>query len=239
MSSTVEFENVLKDIAYQEPIYIAIINKKNALPSETKIISNTPTSQQFNYLDLSDPTNSLFTKMMICDFFEFIKNSVLVSTFFGAIELKKVDSYSDPLKNYTPLIVGIKNKTEKSYLANFDIFLKFNSIIHSFYFSPDAFKKGEWIHVDYFKKFYPRINEILSNDVVQVFPNIKPFPVSGGAFFQQPFFLKTLNFGENNFLDICKQKEGSNDMTGDTRGTECLLAFLRYTSSSGKAKLFK
>ena len=239
LSNTSELESYLKDFSKQDPIFIAIINKKSVFPSETKKILNTPTSQQFNYLDLSDSTNSLFTKMLICDFFEFIKRSVLVSTFFGDIELRKVDSYLDPLTNYTPLIVGIKNRTENSYIANFDLFLQFNSLSYGFYFSPKVFKKNEWIHVDYFKKFYPKLSETLSNDAVQVFPNIKPFPVSGGGFFSQPYFIKTLNFGENNFLDICKQKEGSNDITGDIRGAECLLAFLRYSASSGKSKLFK
>ena len=233
LSETLDMEALLKDITFQGPIFLVVVNQKSQIPLETKFIKTSKPPQHFNYLDVCDPLNTLFTKHIISEMLTFIKQSVLVSVYFGSVEEKNIETYLDPLKNIAPLIIGLKNDDGMSSLAQFDLFIQFNSYSYALYFTPLPVELGVWKDISFFNNFYPPSLEVDRQNVIEIFPNVKPFPAYGGSIFSKPYFLKTLNFGTKNFLDICAKRPGFLDYAGDTRGTMSLLSVLKYSTSSG------
>ena len=231
-----QFEQAIKDISYQGPIFLALVNQKSQEPGETREIPFSKPSQQFNYLDINAPSNKLFTKHIASEMIGFIRQSVLVSTFFGAVEEKYVDL--EGLKIQEPLYIGLKNDSGLASLGRFDLFLKIDSHCYALYFAPNILLSGKgWKNIDFFRELYPPSVGALSQGVIEFFPNILPYPAEGGSVFRQPFFLEGLKFGHKNFLNICDALPGALDYAGDTRGSKCLLALLQYTSETGNTFL--
>ena len=232
LSSTSQFEEAIRDISYQGPIFLALVNQKSQFPGETQAIHYSKPLQLFNYLDISDPSNKLFTRHLASEIIGFIRRSSLVSTFFGAVEEKNVDL--DSFKIQAPLYIGLKNDNGLSSMGRFDLFLKIDSYCYSLYFGPNISTKGDgWKNIDFFRALYPPTFGIEPQGAVDFFPNILPYPAEGGSIFKQPFLLECLNFGHKNFLNICKSQAGALDYAGDTRGSKCLLALLGYTAKKG------
>ena len=233
-SDTKEFENILKDSSYDEPIFLLLVNKKVDSPAEESVLFKSDMNGHFNYLDVNDPSNVIFTKIFFDKLNTFITNSKLLGTYFGQLEIKNKEKILDSMQTIMPLVIGFKGE-HQAPLANVDIY--FSAIKQSaflMYLTPykNAIANAEWVSTSFLKELYPDSFENLSSGFIEIMPNIKPYPLNPHMNrFEQPFILTTINFGTLNYLDLCNKKTS---FAGDTRGTKSVVAILNYSASKGK-----
>ena len=236
-SDTKEFENILKDDSYDEPIFILLINKKVDSPAEEGVLFEPDMNGHFNYLDINDPSNMIFTKTLLDKLNTFVTNSKLLGTYFGQLEIKNKEKVLDSTQTIMPLVIGFKGE-HQAPLANIDIY--FSAIKQSaflMYLTPykNAIANAEWVSTSFLKELYPDSFENLSSGFIEIMPNIKPYPLNPHMNrFEQPFILTTINFGTLNYLDLCNKKTS---FAGDTRGTKSVVAILNYSASKGKFEI--
>ena len=232
-SDTKDFENILKDASYDEPIFLLLVNKKVDSPVEEDILFNSDMNGHFNYLDINDPSNMIFTKTLFDKMNTFVTNSKLLGTYFGQLEVKNKEKILDSTQSIMPLVIGFKGE-HQAPLANVDIY--FSAVKQSaflMYLTPytNGVSNVEWVTSPFLKEFYPESFENLTNGFIEIMPNIKPYPFNPHVNrFEQPFILTTSNFGSLNYLDLSNKKTS---FAGDTRGAKCVVAILNYSASKG------
>ena len=234
-SDVKEFENVLKDQSFDDPIFLLLVNTKSITPVEQGILFDSKTNGHFNYLDVDDPSNMMFTKSLFHELSNFITNSKLLKAHFGALEIKNKEKITDPLQAIAPLILTFKGE-HQAPLANVDIFFKcHNESAFFMYLTPHKNSPTdiEWVSSPFLKKLYPTSIETLQQGSIEILPNIKPFPQNPHQNrFEQPFMLTASNFGCLNYLDLNNE---SISYDGDTAGAKSVLAILNYTAVRGNA----
>ena len=236
-SDTKEFENLLKDESYEGPIFLLLINKKVDSPAEQGVLFEADMNGHFNYLDINDPSNIIFTKNLFDKLNAFITNSKLLGSYFGQLEIKNMEKILDPMQTIIPLVIGFKGE-HQSPLANVDIYFSARKqSAFLMYLTPykNIVFDIEWVSSTYLKGLYPESFENLSNGLIEIMPNVKPYPLNPHMNrFEQPFILTTSNFGSLNYLDLNNKKTS---YAGDTRGTKSVVAILNYSASKGKISI--
>ena len=236
-SDTKEFENLLKDDSYDEPVFLLLINKKVDSPVEEGVLFNSDMNGHFNYLDINDPSNIIFTKNLFNRLNAFIINSKLLGTYFGQLEIKNMGKILDPMQPIMPLVIGFKGE-HQAPMANVDIYFSVKKqSAFLMYLTPykNTVSDVEWLSSTFLKELYPESFENLSNGFIEIMPNIKPYPLNPHMNrFEQPFILTTSNFGSLNYLDLTNKKTS---YAGDTRGAKCVVAILNYTASKGNIQI--
>ena len=233
-SDTKEFETILKDASYDEPIFLLLINKTVDSPAEEGVLFKSDMNGHFNYLDINDPSNVMFTKTFFDKLNTFVTNSKLLGTYFGQLEIKNKEKILDPMQTIMPLVIGFKGE-HQAPLANVDIY--FSAVKQSaflMYLTPfkNSVSNVKWVSSSFLKELYPESFENLSNDLIEIMPNVKPYPLNPHMNrFEQPFILTTSNFGSLNYLDL-NNKETA--YAGDTHGAKSVVAILNYSTSKGK-----
>ena len=233
-SDTKEFENIIKDESYDEPLLLLLINKKANSPTEQEVLFESDSNEHFNYLDINDPSNIIFTKSLLNKLDTFITNSKLLGVYFGRLEIKNKEKILDPLQTIMPLVVGFKDD-HQAPLANVDIFfsaMKQNAFL--LYLTPSKrdVSSVEWVSSSVLNELYPESFENLSNGFIEIMANIKPYPLNPHMNrFEQPFILSASNFGSLNYLDLNDNKIS---YTGDCHGAKSVVAILNYSASQGK-----
>ena len=233
-SDTKEFETILKDASYDEPIFLLLINKTVNSPAEEGVLFKSDMNGHFNYLDINDPSNVMFTKTFFDKLNTFVTNSKLLGTYFGQLEIKNKEKILDPMQTIMPLVIGFKGE-HQAPLANVDIY--FSAVKQSaflMYLTPfkNSVSNVKWVSSSFLKELYPESFENLSNDLIEIMPNVKPYPLNPHMNrFEQPFILTTSNFGSLNYLDL-NNKETA--YAGDTHGAKSVVAILNYSTSKGK-----
>jgi len=233
-SDSKEFENILKDESFDEPIFLLLINKKVDVPTEQEVLFKSDTNGHFNYLDVNDPSNIVFTKSLFDKINTFITNSKLLGTYFGQLEIKNKEKILDPIQTIMPLAIGFKGE-HQSPLANIDIY--FSAMKQSaflMYLAPhnNSMSNVEWVSSHFLKELYPESFENLTNGFIEIMPNVKPYPLNPHTNrFEQPFILTASNFGSLNYLDLNDKKIS---YAGDSHGAKSVVAILNYSASQGK-----
>ena len=222
-SDTSDFEKYLKSDD-ESPTFLCFINFKSETPFEVAKFSAVDPFLQFNYLDLTDKANVLFSKYIYHEIFQFVQQSSVVQAYFGSLEVKSADTPHQDSALIMPLIVGAK----KGPIPQLDIFLKFPDPNFLLYFSPhmDLNQKEGWVSVQEFFKLYANTG-IKDKKKLNIFPNTMPYPDSS-PHFSKPFFLFSLNFGKLNYLN-----GESGTLSGDISNTRCLLCMLNYSAQTG------
>ena len=223
VSDTSDFERYLKSDD-TTPIFLCFINLKSAKPFEVGQFSVLDPFLQFNYLDLTDKANVLFSKYVYHEMLQFVQRSAIVQAYFGTVEAKsfEIGQHESPL--ISPLTVGVNTGS----LAPIDIFLKFPDSNFFLYFSPQMHlpQKDGWISAQEFNKLYSK--SVLRNKKEQtLFPNVRPYPDSS-SYFSKPFFLFSLNFGKFNFSN-----GESGIFSGETSGARGLICMVNYSAQTG------
>ena len=233
-SDTKEFESILKDVSYDEPIFLLLVNKTVDSPAEESVLFKSGMNGHFNYLDVNDPSNLIFTKIFFDKLNTFVTNSKLLGTYFGQLEIKNKEKILDSTQTIMPVVIGFKGE-HQAPLANVDIY--FSAIKQSaflMYLTPykNAIANAEWVSTSFLKELYSDSFENLSSGFIEIMPNIKPYPLNPHMNrFEQPFILTTINFGALNYLDLSNKKTS---FAGDTRGTKSVVAILNYSASKGE-----
>ena len=233
-SDTKEFENLIKSESYDEPLLLLLINKKVNSPTEQEVLFESDSNEYFNYLDINDPSNIIFTKSLFDKLDTFIKNSQLLGTYFGQLEIKNKEKILDPMQTIMPLVIGFKGD-HQAPLANVDIFfsaMKQNAFL--MYLTPKSksvVSSVEWVSSPFLKDLYPESFENLGNSFIEIMPNIKPYPLNPHMNrFEQPFILTASNFGSLNYLDL---NDNNISYAGDSHGAKSVVAILNYSASQG------
>ena len=233
-SETKEFENIIKDESYDEPLLLLLINKKVNSPTEQEVLFESESNGHFNYLDINDPSNIIFTKSLLDKLDTFITNSKLLGTYFGQLEIKNKEKILDPMQTIMPLVIGFKGE-HQAPLANVDIFfsaMKQSAFLMYLTPSKSAASSVEWVSSSFLKELYPESFENLSNGFIEMMPNIKPYPLNPHMNrFEQPFILTASNFGSLNYLDLNDKKTS---YAGDSHGAKSVVAILNYSASQGR-----
>ena len=223
VSDTLNFEKYLRSDD-QSPIFLCFINSKSEVPFEIGKFAALDPFLQFNYLDLTDKTNVLFTKYVYNEILKFVQQSSVVQTYFGTLEVKRGKGLNPESSLITPLVVEAK----EGILPQLDIFLKFPSVNFFLYFSPhmDLVQNDGWVSVHEFFKLYAATG-VKNKKELTLFPNTAPYPDSS-SHFSKPFFLFSLNFGKFNYLN---GQRGA--LSGETSNARCLLCMLNYSAQTG------
>ena len=234
-SDTKEFENIIRDDSYDDPLLLLLINKKVNSPTEQEVLFESDSNLHFNYLDINDPSNIIFTKSLFDKLDTFITNSKLLGAYFGQLEIKNKEKVLDPMQTIMPLVIGFKGENQGP-LANVDIFFKaMKQSAFLMYLTPSktAVSTGvEWVSSPFLKELYPESFENLSNGFIEIMPNIKPYPLNPHMNrFEQPFILTASNFGSLNYLDLNDKKTS---YAGDSHGAKSVVAILNYSASQGR-----
>ena len=212
---------------------ILLINKKVNSPTEQEVLFESDSNGHFNYLDINDPSNIIFTKSLFDKLDTFIKNSKLLGTYFGQLEIKNKEKILDPMQTIMPLVIGFKGE-HQAPLANVDIFfsaMKQNAFLMYLTPSKSPASSVEWVSSSFLKELYPESFENLSNGFIEIMPNIKPYPMNPHMNrFEQPFILTASNFGSLNYLDLNDKKTS---YAGDSHGAKSVVAILNYSASQG------
>ena len=239
-SDNKEFETILKDDSFDEPIFLLLINTRTQTPVESEVLFDSETKGHFNYLDVDDPNNLFFTKTLLSKLDTFITSSKLLTSYFGKLEVKNKQSILDPLQSIAPFVVGFKDDHQhQPPLANVDIFFNaVNENAFQMYLTPNTNAVTEWVSSHFLKEeiYPPSQNKSLNEGLIEILPNIKPFPLNPHRNrFEQPFILSATNFGSLNYLDLSTEK---NSFMGDTQGAKSVVAILNYTSSKGRVFIY-
>ena len=188
----------------------------------------------FNYLDINDPSNIIFTKSLFDKLNTFITNSKLLGAYFGQLEIKNKEKVLDPMQTIMPLVIGFKGE-HQGPLANVDIFfsaMKQSAFLMYLTPSKSAASSVEWVSSSFLKELYPESFENLNNGFIEIMPNIKPYPLNPHMNrFEQPFILTASNFGSLNYLDLNDKKTS---YAGDSHGAKSVVAILNYSASQGR-----
>ena len=238
-SDTKEFENILKDESYDEPLLLLLINKRVDSPTEQEVLFQSDSNGHFNYLDINDSSNTIFTKTLFDKLNTFITNSKLLGTYFGQLEIKNKEKILDSMQTIMPLVIGLKGE-HQTPLANVDIYfsaMKQSAFLMYLTPSKTAVSNVEWVSSTFLKELYPESFENLSNGFIEIMPNIKPYPLNPHMNrFEQPFILTASNFGSLNYLDLNDKKTS---YVGDSHGAKSVVAILNYSAAQGKFLLNK
>ena len=105
-SETKEFENIIRDDSYDDPLLLLLINKKVNSPTEQEVLFESDSNLHFNYLDINDPSNIIFTKSLFDKLDTFIRNSKLLGAYFGQLEIKNKEKVLDPMQTIMPLVAA-------------------------------------------------------------------------------------------------------------------------------------
>ena len=234
-SETKEFENIIRDDSYDDPLLLLLINKKVNSPTEQEVLFESDSNLHFNYLDINDPSNIIFTKSLFDKLDTFIRNSKLLGAYFGQLEIKNKEKVLDPMQTIMPLVIGFKGE-HQGPLANVDIFFSARKqSAFLMYLTPsktDVSTSDEWVSSPFLKELYPESFENLSNGFIEIMPNIKPYPLNPHMNrFEQPFILTASNFGSLNYLDLNDKKTS---YAGDSHGAKSVVAILNYSASQGR-----
>ena len=236
-SDTKEFENILKDASFDEPIFLLLVNKKVDSPAEEGVLFKPDLNGHFNYLDVNDPSNVIFTKIFFDKLNTFITNSKLLGTYFGQLEIKNKEKILDSMQTIMPLVIGFKGE-HQAPLPNVDIYFSaVKQCAFLMYLTPykNAIANAEWVSSSFLKELYSDSFENIGSGFIEIMPNIKPYPLNPHMNrFEQPFILTTTNFGALNYLDLSNKKTS---FAGDTRGTKSVVAILNYSASKGKFEI--
>ena len=234
-SDTKEFENIIRDDSYDDPLLLLLINKKVNSPTEQEVLFESDSNLHFNYLDINDPSNIIFTKSLFDKLDTFITNSKLLGAYFGQLEIKNKEKVLDPMQTIMPLVIGFKGENQGP-LANVDIFFRaMKQSAFLMYLTPSKTAVStsvEWVSSPFLKELYPESFENLSNGFIEIMPNIKPYPLNPHMNrFEQPFILTASNFGSLNYLDLNDKKTS---YAGDSHGAKSVVAILNYSASQGR-----
>lgn len=231
-----KLETIIQNASNIEPIYIAVLNMGSLLPVE--VYKCEGSHLKYNYLDVKDPSNAVFSNYIHTELGAVVLNSRLITSYFGEDTLQASTHhhtiFHDPYSVISPLKISFRSKTNEGgdlMLGGIDLFINFgkNQALQAYFTPLDDTNVSGWLGPQYFNPLYTGFYvEPTDNSIITVFLNTKRYPTTE-SIFSQPFTLEVLNFGRYNYLHSTEVSTTVTDLHQASR----VLAFLRYNADQG------